>query len=105
MLAQATGTWRARRSCTGTRATAGPSQWSCLPAAWYVLTFHATSIIQKESIGAAGIDDCDDCIAQVEYKFFVLAADGMHAAAWQSGNNSVLAVQAGEEALEVYDNW
>jgi hypothetical protein len=44
-------------------------------------------------------------ILQVEYKFVVLAADGTHAAAWQSGNNSVLAVQAGEETLEVFDNW
>lgn len=42
---------------------------------------------------------------QVEYKFVVLAADGVNAAAWQAGNNSVLAVQAGEEALEVFDNW
>lgn len=41
----------------------------------------------------------------VEYKFVVLAADGTHAAAWQSGNNSVLAVQAGEETIEVFDNW
>jgi hypothetical protein len=45
------------------------------------------------------------CYLQVEYKFVVLAADGVNAAAWQSGNNSVLAVQAGEEALEVFDNW
>lgn len=45
------------------------------------------------------------CRLQVEYKFVVLAADGVSAAAWQSGNNSVLAVQAGEQALEVFDNW
>ena len=48
--------------------------------------------------------DCT-CRMQVEYKFVVVAADGVSAAAWQSGNNSVLAVQAGEEALEVFDNW
>ncbi len=41
----------------------------------------------------------------VEYKFVVLESDGSHAAAWQSGNNSVLAVQAGEETVEVFDNW
>ena len=42
---------------------------------------------------------------QVEYKFVVLSADGSHACAWQSGNNSVLAVQAGEDTVEVFDNW
>ena len=60
---------------------------------------------QQDSIGAAGADCCGVYTAQVEYKFLVLAADGAHAAAWQAGNNSVLAVQAGEEALEVFDNW
>jgi len=41
----------------------------------------------------------------VEYKYVVLAADGNHATAWQGGNNSVLAVQAGERTVEVFDNW
>lgn len=41
----------------------------------------------------------------VEYKYVVLSADGRHATAWQGGNNSVLAVQAGEKAVEVFDNW
>lgn len=44
-------------------------------------------------------------MVEVEYKFAVLEADGTYASAWQSGNNSVLAVQAGEETLEVFDNW
>ncbi len=41
----------------------------------------------------------------VEYKFVVLSSDGVNASSWQTGNNSVLAVQAGEETVEVFDNW
>ena len=59
---------------------------------------------QASSYVPSCVNNCM-CRLQVEYKFVVLAADGVSAAAWQSGNNSVLAVQAGEEALEVFDNW
>jgi hypothetical protein len=39
-----------------------------------------------------------------EYKY-VIVGPGGHAAAWQAGNNSVLAVRRDDESLEVYDNW
>lgn len=41
----------------------------------------------------------------VEYKYVVLASDGDTTSAWQLGNNSVLAIQAGEKTVEVFDNW
>lgn len=42
--------------------------------------------------------------AVVEYKYVVVGAGG-HAVSWQTGNNSVLALRAGDDAVEVYDNW
>ena len=41
----------------------------------------------------------------VEYKYVLLDHSGQHALAWQGGNNSVLALRAGEELVEVFDNW
>ena len=41
----------------------------------------------------------------VEYKYVLLDHSGQHAVAWQGGNNSVLAVRAGDELVEVFDNW
>ena len=41
----------------------------------------------------------------VEYKYVLLDHSGQHAVAWQAGNNSVLAMRAGEELVEVFDNW
>ena len=40
----------------------------------------------------------------VEYKYVVVGHGG-HAVAWQSGNNSVLALAEGDEEVEVHDNW
>lgn len=40
----------------------------------------------------------------VEYKYVVMGAGG-HAAAWQAGNNSVLALRHAEDEVDVYDNW
>ena len=40
----------------------------------------------------------------VEYKYVVLDGSGQ-AVAWQSGNNSVLAVKHSEDELEVFDSW
>lgn len=40
----------------------------------------------------------------VEYKYVVVGPGG-HAAAWQQGNNSVLALRHVDEAIEVFDNW
>eukprot|EP00887_Chlorella_sp_A99_P007942 scaffold12.g7942.t1 len=40
-----------------------------------------------------------------EYKYVLLDHSGQHAIAWQQGNNSVLAVRAGDEFVEVFDNW
>ena len=40
----------------------------------------------------------------VEYKYVVVGQGG-HAHAWQSGNNSVLAVSESDEDVEVHDNW
>ncbi|CAL8471033.1 g10575 [Coccomyxa elongata] len=40
-----------------------------------------------------------------EYKYVLLDAYSGHALSWQRGNNSVLAIKAGEESVEVIDNW
>jgi len=40
----------------------------------------------------------------VEYKYVVVGPGG-HAAAWQQGNNSVLALRHVDDAIEVFDNW
>jgi len=40
----------------------------------------------------------------VEYKYVVVGQGG-HAASWQSGNNSVLAIADSDEEVEVHDNW
>jgi hypothetical protein len=40
----------------------------------------------------------------VEYKYVVVGTGG-HAAAWQAGNNSVLALRHADDEVEVYDNW
>lgn len=40
-----------------------------------------------------------------EYKFVLLDSHSGQALTWQRGNNSVLAVKAGEESIEVMDNW
>jgi len=40
-----------------------------------------------------------------EYKYVVVNPDGRSAAAWQSGGNSVIALQWGDKEVEVYDNW
>jgi hypothetical protein len=40
-----------------------------------------------------------------EYKYVVMNPDGRSAAAWQSGGNSVVALQWGDAEVEVYDNW
>lgn len=40
----------------------------------------------------------------LEYKYVVVGQGG-HAVAWQSGNNSVLAISDGDEEVEVHDNW
>ena len=40
----------------------------------------------------------------VEYKYVVVGQGG-HAHAWQSGNNSVLAISESDEDVEVHDNW
>ena len=40
-----------------------------------------------------------------EYKYVLLDHSGHHPLAWQGGNNSVLAIRAGEELVEVFDNW
>lgn len=40
-----------------------------------------------------------------EYKYVVMGYDGTTAANWQQGGNSVLAVQLGDNEIEVYDNW
>ena len=40
----------------------------------------------------------------VEYKYVILDGAGQ-AVAWQSGNNSVLAVKHSEDELEVFDSW
>jgi hypothetical protein len=39
-----------------------------------------------------------------EYKYVVVGQGG-HAAAWQQGNNSVLALRQSDDIVEVYDNW
>jgi len=39
-----------------------------------------------------------------EYKYVVVGQGG-HAAAWQQGNNSVLALRQADDVVEVYDNW
>jgi hypothetical protein len=39
-----------------------------------------------------------------EYKYVVVGQGG-HAAAWQQGNNSVLALRQSDDVVEVYDNW
>jgi hypothetical protein len=39
-----------------------------------------------------------------EYKYVVVNSDGS-AAAWQTGGNGVVALQTGDRAVEVYDNW
>ena len=41
----------------------------------------------------------------VEYKYVLLDHSGQHAVAWQRGNNSVLALRAADEFVEVFDNW
>lgn len=40
----------------------------------------------------------------LEYKYVVVGQGG-HAVAWQSGNNSVLAISDDEDEVEVHDNW
>lgn len=40
----------------------------------------------------------------VEYKYVVVGHGG-HAVMWQNGNNSVLALQHSDDAIDVYDNW
>ena len=40
----------------------------------------------------------------IEYKYVVVGHGG-HAVAWQSGNNSVLALTEEDEEVEVHDNW
>ena len=40
----------------------------------------------------------------VEYKYAIANQNG-DAVAWQTGNNSVLAIRKGDERLDVYDNW
>lgn len=39
-----------------------------------------------------------------EYKYVVVGQGG-HAAAWQQGNNSVLALRQADDVVDVYDNW
>ena len=38
-------------------------------------------------------------------QYVLLDHSGQHAVAWQSGNNSVLALRASEDLVEVFDNW
>jgi len=43
--------------------------------------------------------------AVLEYKYVLLEGDGLRSIAWQSGNNSVLAVGHSDGNVEVFDNW
>lgn len=43
--------------------------------------------------------------AILEYKYVLLEGDGLRSVAWQSGNNSVLAVGHSDGNVEVFDNW
>jgi hypothetical protein len=43
--------------------------------------------------------------AILEYKYVLLEGDGVRSLAWQSGNNSVLAVGHSDANVEVFDNW
>lgn len=40
-----------------------------------------------------------------EYKFVVVDHASGHALAWQSGNNSVLALRPEDRSVDVFDNW
>jgi len=40
-----------------------------------------------------------------EYKYVIINYDGHTPGAWQHGSNGIIALQWGDEEVEVFDNW
>ena len=78
----------------------GSHVWICGAGAWQLIDGPDLSWTQGNNWRAAVELPCGTVY---EYKYVLLDSQSGQALTWQRGNNSVLAIKAGEESIEVAD--